>query len=150
MNVASTRETGQVSFVVQLCLRRAITPTEEQDFERRMTDWLATRSLLAEGGQLKFAVLSQRELTATDQADVLIALLDDVAVRLARVGHLVTEGDSITQAIGDVEWVEVDRLDPLVAAARALYEARRLDGEGFLDAVGGFVSRSNETLRHVQ
>ena len=150
MNVVSLRETGQARFAVEVRLRRAITPTEEQGFERRVTDWLAARSLFAEGGQLKFAVLSERELTATDQADVLIALLDDIAVRLARVGNLVTDGDSITQAIGDMVCVEVDRVDPLVAAARVLYEARRLDGKGFLDAVGGFMCRSNETLRHAQ
>ncbi|MCE9657670.1 MAG: hypothetical protein K8R60_03855 [Burkholderiales bacterium] len=150
MNVVPIREDGQTSFAVRVSLRRAVTPAEEQAFERRVTDWLAPRGLCSEGGQLAFAVLSERELTATDQADMLIALIDDAAVRLARIGHLVTEGDQITEATSGMVWVEGDRQDHLVAAARTLYEARRLDGEGFLAAIGGFVYRANDSMRPAQ
>jgi hypothetical protein len=151
MNVVPIREGGRTSFAVQVRLRRAVTPAEEQAFERRVIDWLASRGLSAEGGgQLEFAVLSDRELTATDQADLLIALIDDVAVRPARIGHLVTEGDPITEATSGMVWVEGDRQNHLVAAVQTLYEARRLDGEGFLAAIGGFVYRANDSMRPAQ
>lgn len=150
MNVVPIREGGRTSFAVQVRLRRAVTPAEEQGFERRIIDWLTPRGLCAEGGQLAFTVLSDRELTATDQADLLIALIDDSAVRLARIGHLATEGDPITEATSGMVWVEGDRQDHLVAAARTLYEARRLDGEGFLAAIGGFVYRANDSMRPAQ
>ncbi len=150
MNVVPIQEDGRTTFAVQVRLRRAVAPAEEQAFERRVIDWLTPRGLSAEGGQLAFAVLSDRELTATDQADLLIALIDDATVRLARVGHLVTEGDPITEATSGMVWVEGDRQDHLLAAARTLYEARRLDGEGFLAAIGGFMYRANDSMRSGQ
>jgi hypothetical protein len=97
-----------------------------------------------EGGQTSFGVVAERELSPTDQADILLALLDDPAVRQARVGPLVSDVDDLAIQVTGLMWVEASQLDPLVDAARVLYEAGRLDGVDFLGALGGYVYRADE------
>ena len=140
------RHPGESSFVVQVRLRRAATPADESGFQRRTEDWLARHGLQADGAQTSFAVLADRELSPIDQANVLLALLDDPAVRQARVGPLVIEGDELAASASGLIWVEADRHDPLLQAARSLYEAGRLDGPGFLEALGSYIHRP---LEHV-
>ena len=41
-------------------------------------------------------------------------------------------------------WVEASQPDPLVDAARLLYEASRMSGAAFLRALGGYVYRTDE------
>ncbi len=135
------RHADEASFAVQVRLRRNATPAEEVEFQRRTEDWLALHELRADGSQVSFAVLADRELSAIDQANTMLALLDDPAVRHARVGPLVADADTPAAAVSGRLWVEADRQDPLLAAARDLYEAGRLDGEGFLEALGSYVWR---------
>jgi hypothetical protein len=138
------RHPGDVSFAVQVHLRRGATPDDEARFQRRTEDWLALHDLSADGAQTSFAILANRELSTIDQADVLLAMLDDLAVRQARVGPLVTHGDGLAEAMPGPVWVVADRHDWLLHAARTLYLAGRLDGSGFLEALGGFVFRLSE------
>jgi hypothetical protein len=138
------RHSDEASFVVQVRLHRSATPADEVEFQRRTEDWLALHDLRADGAQTSFAVLAGRELSAIDQANTLLALLDDPAVRHARVGPLVAHADSPAASVSGRLWVEVDRHDMLLDAARVLYEAGRLDGEGFLEALGSYVWRPLE------
>lgn len=144
MNVFPIRSSGLQSFAVRVRLHRGMAPAQEAAFQRRVEAWLAEHDLQMEGGQTSFGVLAERELSPTDQADVLIALLDDPAVRQARVGPLVTDDDELSMEVTGHVWVEAGRLDPLVDAARVLYEAGRLNGTGFLLALGGYVHRIGE------
>ena len=104
--------------------------------------------LSADGAQTTFAVLAERELSANDQANTLLAMLDDPAVRQVRVGPIVTEGEEPTNKDSCPLWVEADLCDPLVYAARVLYEAGRLDGIGFLEALGSYIHRPSEQSGH--
>lgn len=138
------RHPGEVSFVAEVRLRPGATPDEEARFQRRTEDWLAQLGLRTDGAQASFAILADRELNPIDQADVLLAMLDDLAVRQARVGPLVTHCDGGAEAMAAPVWVAADSHDRLLHAARTLNGAGRLDGCGFLEALGGFVSRLSE------
>ena len=132
------------SFAVQVRLARGLAPVQEMAFQRRVEAWLADRALHMEGGQTAFGVVAERELSPIDQADVLLALLDDPAVRHARVGPLIGECDDLSLEVTGLIWVEASQPDPLVDAARLLYEASRLSGAEFLMALGGYVYRTEE------
>lgn len=140
------RHPGESSFVVQVRLRRAAALADEHGFQRRTEDWLARHGMSADGAQTSFAVLADRELSPIDQANVLLAMLDDPAVRHARVGPLVIEGDDLAASVSGRIWVEADLHDPLLQAARSLYEAGRLDGPGFLEALGSYIHRPLEQV----
>jgi hypothetical protein len=84
------------------------------------------------------------ELSPIDQADVMIMLLDDATVRQARVGPLIGEQDDLSLEVTGLLWVEASQPDPLVDAARLLYEASRLSGAAFLKALGGYTYRTDE------
>ncbi|MFN8992265.1 MAG: hypothetical protein ACK5X3_01130, partial [Pseudomonadota bacterium] len=88
--------TAVQSFAVQVRLARGLAPSQEAAFQRRVEAWLADRGLHMEGGQTAFGVVAERELSPIDQADVLLALLDDPAVRHARVGPLIGERDDLS------------------------------------------------------
>ena len=135
---------GVQSFAVQVRLARGLAPAQVAAFQRRVEAWLADRDLYMEGGQAAFGVVAERALSPTDQADVLIALLDDPAVRQARVGPLIGELDDLSLQVTGLIWVEASQQDPLVGAARLLYEANRLSGAGFLDVLGGYIYRTEE------
>lgn len=132
------------SFAVQVRLARGLAPAQEAAFQRRVEAWLADRSLHMEGGQTAFGVVAERELSPIDQADVLLALLDDPVVRHARVGPLIGERDDLSLEVTGLIWVEANQPDPLVNAARILYEASRMNGAEFLKALGGYVYRTDE------
>ena len=138
------RQPDEVCFAVRVLLRWNATPADEAGFQRRTEDWLARHGLRADGGQTTFAVLADRELSTTDQVNTLLALLDDPVVRQARVGPLVDDDPDLAAKVAGRLWVEADRYDPLVHAARALYEAGRLDGYGLLEALGSFIFRPAE------
>jgi len=132
------------SFAVQVRLARGLAPSQEAAFQRRVEAWLADRALHMEGGQTAFGVVAERELSPIDQADILLALLDDPAVRHARVGPLIGERDDLSLEVTGLIWVEASQPDPLVDAARLLYEASRMNGAEFLKALGGYVYRTDE------
>ena len=144
MNSMPFHEQAEVRFAVMVRLHRHAAPGDEVDFQRRTEDWLNRHELRAEGSQTAFVVLADRDLAPIDQANALLAMLDDHAVRHARVGPIVVDGDELSAKVTGSIWVEADRYDPLVFAARTLYEAGRLDGRGFLDALGGYVFRPAE------
>ena len=144
MNVSPMSRAGALSFAVQVRLNRGLAPAQEVAYLRRMESWTSERSLWMEGGQTRFTIVSERELSPTDQADILIALLDDPAVREGRVGPLVGDAADQSQKTNGMVWVEAAAPDPMVKAARALYESGRLDGAGFLEALGGYVQRPSE------
>jgi hypothetical protein len=135
---------GVQSFAVQVRLARGLSPAQEAAFQRRVEAWLADRDLHMEGGQIAFGVVAERELSPIDQADVMIMLIDDSTVRQARVGPLIGEQDDLSLEVTGLLWVEASQPDPLVAAARLLYEARRLSGAAFLKALGGYTYRTDE------
>jgi hypothetical protein len=132
------------SFAVQVRLARGLSPAQEAAFQRRVEAWLADRDLHMEGGQIAFGVVAERELSTIDQADVMIMLLDDATVRQARVGPLIGEQDDLSLEVTGLLWVEASQPDPLVDAARLLYEASRLSGAAFLKALGGYIYRTDE------
>jgi hypothetical protein len=136
--------TAVQSFAVQVRLARGLAPAQEAAFQRRVEAWLSDRALHMEGGQTAFGVVAERELSPIDQADMLLALLDDPAVRHARVGPLIGERDDLSLEVTGLIWVEASQPDPLVDAARLLYEAGRKSGAGFLRALGGYVYRTDE------
>jgi len=142
------RQSGEASFAVHVRFRCSASPADEARFQRRTEDWLTVHGLSADGAQTTFAVLAERELSANDQANTLLAMLDDPAVRQVRVGPIVTEGEGPTDKDSCPLWVEADLCDPLVHAARVLYEAGRLDGIGFLEALGSYIHRPSEQSRH--
>ncbi len=135
---------GVQSFAVQVRLARGLAPALEAAFQRRVEAWLADRDLHMEGGQTSFGVVAERELSPNDQADVLLVLLDDPAVRHARVGPLIGDRDDLSLEVTGLIWVEASQPDPLVDAARLLYDASRLSGAEFLKALGGYVYRTEE------
>ena len=138
------RQQDEVCFAVYVRLHRSASPADEAEFQRRTEDWLALHGLRADGGQTKFAILADRELSTEDQANTLLAMLRDPAVRQARVGPLIHDDHELAAKIAGRLWVEADRYDPLVHAARALYDAGRLDGYGLLEALGSFIHRPSE------
>lgn len=138
--IESDRKSSEPTFAVEVLLRRDVAVAEELSFQRRLDDWLQAHDLWPGQGQLKFQVRGDHELTPTDQANLLLALVDDPAVQLARVGPVV-HGHDPGRAPGDLVWVEARKGDPLVQAARQLYEAARLDGRGLLEALGGYLGR---------
>jgi len=139
-------ESDQPCFAVDVLLHRSASPADEAGFQRRTEDWLALHGLRADGAQTAFAVLADHELSSEDQANTLLAMLRDPAVRRARVGPLVLDDLELAAKVAGRLWVEADRYDPLVHAARALYEAGRLDGYGLLEALGSFIHRPSENL----
>lgn len=137
-------DSDEPCFAVDVLLHRSASLADEAGFQRRTEDWLARHGLRADGAQTAFAVLADRELSTEDQANTLLALLRDPAVRRARVGPLVLDDHELAAKVAGRLWVEADRYDPLVHAARALYEAGRLDGYGLLEALGSFIHRPSE------
>ncbi len=135
-------------FDVILRLKRDITYVEVTRHLRRLEDWLLDQELQTDGGHTGFRVHAERELSPTDQANLLLTLLDDPLVRWAAAGPL-TKGAADSHAADEDGsagrahrlWIEADRQDPLVQAARLLYEAGRLDTTGFFQALGGYVQR---------
>lgn len=144
MNVLSFPAKQASHFAVSVRLRRDASPGDEHSFQRSTEDWLSRQELRAEGSQTRFVVLADRELTPVDQANALLAMMDIRAVRQARVGPLVREGDDLKAKLSGSYWIEADRHDSTVLAARVLYEAGRLDGDEFLSALGGYVLRVSE------
>lgn len=144
MNILTFPAEQPTHFAVSVRLRHDASPSDEVYFQRSTEDWLSRHELRAEGSQTRFLVLAERELTAVDQANALLALLDIRAVRQARVGPIVREGDDLKAKLSGNYWIEVDRHDSTVLAARVLYEAGRLDGDEFLAALGGYVLRVSE------
>ena len=136
--------TAVQSFAVQVRLARGLAPSQDAAFHRRVEAWLADRALHMEGGQTSFGVVAERELSPIDQADILLALLDDPAVRHARMGLLIGERDDLSLEVTGLIWVEASQPDPLVDVARLLYEASRMNGAEFLKALGGYVYRTDE------
>ena len=129
---------------MQVRLARGLAPAQEAAFQRRVEAWLADRALHMEGGQTAFGVVAERELSPIDQADMLLALLDDSAVRHVKVGPLIGERDDLSLEVTGLIWIEASQPDPLVDAARLLYEASRMSGAEFLKALGGYVYRTDE------
>lgn len=144
MNILTFPAKQSSHFAVAVRLRRDASPSDETNFQRSTEDWLSRQELRAEGSQTRFVVLADRELTAVDQANALLASLDVRVVRQARVGPIVREGDDLKAKLSGNYWVEADRHDSTVLAARVLYEAGRLDGDEFLAALGGYVLRVSE------
>ncbi len=139
---------GVQSFAVQVQLARGLAPVQEAAFQRRVEAWLDDRDLHMEGGRSAFGVVAERELSPIDQADMMIMLLDDTAVRQVRVGPLIGEQDDLSIELTGLLWVEASQHDPLVGAARLLYEASRLSGAAFLKALARiFHERSTGWLR---
>lgn len=95
MNVLSFPAKQASHFAVSVRLRRDASPGDEHSFQRSTEDWLSRQELRAEGSQTRFVVLADRELTPVDQANALLAMMDIRAVRQARVGPLVREGDDL-------------------------------------------------------
>ena len=143
MSDQSFPEKLAMRFAVCVRLHRDASPSDEVRFQRSTEDWLSRHELRAEGSQTSFVVVAERELTPADQANALLAMLDDRSVRHVRIGPIVKESDEATPQLAAGHWVEADRDDLKVLAARVLYEAGRLDGEGFLDALGGYVRRAS-------
>lgn len=146
MNVLPFPTKQEMHFTVSVRLRRDASPNDEVSFQRSTEDWLHRHELRAEGAQTTFVVVADRELTPSDQANALLAMLDANAVRLARVGPIVGNGDDSRTGLSGSYWIEADRYDLMVLAARVLYEAGRLDGDEFLDALGGYVLRASEVV----
>lgn len=146
MNIYPIHPAGPTYFAVRVHMRRGRTHAQELEFLRRLEVWIAERDLVMEGGQTAFNIVSERELTATDQTDLLIWLLDDVAVSHGRIGPLVGRANDLSAEVTGVIWVEAGARDHPVEAARLLYESGRLDGAGFLEALGSYVYRPSENL----
>jgi hypothetical protein len=140
----SLQPTAVQSFAVQVRLARGLAPSQEAAFQRHVEAWLSDCALHMEGGQTAFGVVAERELSPIDQAEVLLALLDDSARRHARAGPLIGERDDLSLEVTGLIWVEASLPDPLVDAARLLYEASRMSGAKFLRALGGYVYRTDE------
>ena len=134
----------EACFAVYVRLHRNASTADEAGFQRRAEDWLTRHGLKADGAQTAFVVLADRELSTEDQANTLLAMLADPAVRQARVGPLIVDDLELAAKVAGRLWVEADCSDPLVHAARLLYEAGRLDGYGLLEALGGFIHRPSE------
>ena len=143
MSAQSFPEKLSMHFAVCVRLHHDASPSDEVRFQRCTEDWLIRHELRAEGSQTSFVVVADRELTPVDQANALLALLGDRSVRHVRIGPIVSDGDEAAPQLAAGHWVEADRDDQTVLAARVLYEAGRLDGEGFLDALGGYVRRAS-------
>ena len=137
-------QSDEPCFAVDVLLHRSVSPSDEAGFQRRTEDWLARHGLRADGAQTAFVVLADRELSTEDQANTLLAMLRDPAVRQARVGPLVLDDLELAAKVAGRLWVEADRYDPLVHAARALYEAGRLDAYSLLEALGSYIHRPSE------
>jgi len=127
----STSSLAARSFAVQVFIRRGAPLSDTLRFEQRVLEWCADHGYLLEGAQTSFSVTAERELCALDQVDLLLALLDEPLVRLARLGPIKSDSGDPTDEMGPRPWAEADASDPLVAAARELYEAGRLGGVGF-------------------
>ena len=139
-------QSDEPCFAVDVLLHRSVSPAEAAGFQRRTEDWLARHGLRADGAQTAFVVLAHRELSTEDQANTLLAMLRDPAVRQARVGPLVLDDLELAAKVAGRLWVEADRYDPLVHAARALYEAGRLDAYSLLEALGSYIHRPSESV----
>ena len=72
-------------FAVCVAASRCIA-SDEVRFQRSTEDWLSRHELQAEGSQTSFVVVADRELTAVDQANALLAMLGSRSVRHVRIG----------------------------------------------------------------
>lgn len=139
MNSHNQPDTDEPKFAVRVILRRGLTPAQEAAFDRRTIDGLNAHELHISGGQTSFMVSAAHELSSTDQVLVLLALLDDPAVRRVCISPIATEQ---VHGFGPrMPHLDVDGADPLIHAARSLYEAGRIDADGLVHALGGYIIR---------
>lgn len=135
--VVETEEPNVWGFVVRLHHRCGLTYAQERDTERRVLNFLEARGMQHDGTQTILIVHADQELGPVAQVTVLLGMLDDPDVRIVGITAMMHDAPTFRDVDG-YAWLDVDCFDPLLHAARALYEANRLNAQAFLSALGGF------------
>lgn len=98
------------SFEVRLRMQPGITPRQELSFERDLALHLMERELAGEGGPLEMSIRSDsRELTVTDQVDLLAWLMTSAPVAVAEIAAQGQEDGSGDPEAGDARPDELIR-----------------------------------------
>ena len=142
LNDASIDDQG---FPFWVDLMRGLSPSEENAFERRFFEYRDARSLLIDGGPLH-GLLTHRErsLTATDQVDWLLWMLDDPLVEAASVGCLLSTAMPRRAQRKTDPILLVPRRAHLPPVVAWLYRRHRIDARRFIDLLGGFTTRADD------
>ena len=127
-----SRRTGRepdelLSFEIRLRMQPGITLRQELSFERELGLYLLERELVGEGGPLAMSIRSDsRDLTVTDQVDLLAWLMSSAPVATAEVAAQaqVDRGDHLKA--GDARSNEVIRACHSDLALTPLLELYRL------------------------
>lgn len=126
-----------LGFTMWIAPRRGLTISEELDFVRRLEDYTRERELQMTGGPLRAVVSSlTRSLSATDQVDLIMYLVNDLAVERVAVSAL---SRGTRPADRDAGYIEARSMDVAVIALALLYSSGRVSGEMALEILGGYV-----------
>ena len=127
-----------IGFTIWITLWRGISPQEEQVFERSLTDYLDSRDLQWWGTHLCAAVrCDDRDLTDSDQVDLLLWLVDGVSPRSVEIGRL-SPGTGMPARRDSTPVVRAQSSDLMLIPMIWLYRAGRVDAKQVLEMLGGF------------
>lgn len=121
------------SFKVRLRMQPGITPRQELSFERDLGLYLLERELIGEGGPLTMSIRSDsRDLTVTDQVDLLAWLMSSAPVAVAEIGSQAQEDSRGDPEAGDArlkDFIRACRSDLALAPVLDLYRLARIGAD---------------------
>jgi hypothetical protein len=118
------------SFEVLLRMQPGITPRQELALERDLALYLMERELVGEGGALEMSIRSDsRDLTVTDQVDLIARLMSSAPVAVAEIAAQAREDGSVDLEARDARPNELIRAcysDLALAPVIELYRLGRI------------------------
>ena len=127
-----------LGFTIRINLRRGISPHAEQAFERSLSDYMDSRDLQWQGTHLCAAVrCDDRDLSASDQVDLLLWLVEGVTPTIVEIGPLIS-GAAMAERGNSVPVVRAQSSDLMLIPMIWLYRAGRVNAKQVLEMLGGF------------
>jgi hypothetical protein len=133
-------------FSLWITLLRGISPHDELRFERELADYLDARDLQWWGTHLHAGIwCADRELTETDQVDLLVWLIENytpTVVQMSALGSLGANPAPPNRA-DSVPVVRAQFSDLTVIPISWLYRAGRATARQVLEMLGGYTTASS-------
>jgi len=127
-----------LGFTIWITLRRGISPQAEQVFERSLADYMDSRDLQWWGTHLCATVRSDdRDLTESDQVDLLLWLVEGVTPTTVEIGPL-SPGTGMPARRDSLAVVRAQSSDLMLIPMIWLYRAGRVNAKQVLEMLGGF------------
>jgi hypothetical protein len=130
-------------FALWITLLRGISPHDELHFERELADYLDTRDLQWWGTHLHAVIwCADRELTETDQVDLLVWLIENYTPTAVQLGPLGPLGSSpaLPSRTNSIPVVRAQFSDLTVIPISWLYRAGRASARQVLEMLGGYTT----------